>query len=511
MDRRKNIKYLLSGTAGLVCGSFISQKHLYANYNDSWGGGLDYIFLNLKKSAHEPIPDTTRVPFGWSTFSVGDKNNSSFLEIPDSDVGRLRNRSLKLRFSVALDSRENHTLIVEIPNENIKLGEIEIRFSPVLQYYECNILPVYLKKIQTNGIEIYLSDKSGSKLWLFNESRDKEGSGLLFQPHIMAFKKKRVSKRYFFDNLFSENSLQPFGWMEGCILDALWQLNQHKTFTGVSYVIDKHINRYFNSTGELTFEDSRSFISDNKLKTIEETLPFAILAQYNPNHPYLEKVIDFWNENKKRNGLIIDGESITAEGNYTVAYPMAVLGKLWNREDLMVLSLEQIRKRKSRLIYNEDLYLRYFPEDKRTYKNWSRGVAWYMLGLVRTLNVLYDRSDIDDLKSEFERIAKKVLTFQRRDGLWGCFLHDSDSKPDTSGSAGIAAAIAAGCATGLLPHFFSTKAERTWEGLMVHLTPDGLLTGVAQSNRGGEELQKSDYRVISPMGMGLMGQLYAYL
>jgi len=62
-----------------------------------------------------------------------------------------------------------------------------------------------------------------------------------------------------------------------------------------------------------------------------------------------------------------------------------------------------------------------------------------------------------------------------------------------------------------LPHYLSTKVERTWEGLMQHLTPDGLLKQVAQSNKGGETLQRSGYRVISQMGMGLMGQLYAYL
>lgn len=44
-----------------------------------------------------------------------------------------------------------------------------------------------------------------------------------------------------------------------------------------------------------------------------------------------------------------------------------------------------------------------------------------------------------------------------------------------------------------------------------YLTPDGMLTGVAQSNRGGISLQQSDYRVISQMGMGLMAQLAAAL
>jgi hypothetical protein len=37
-----------------------------------------------------------------------------------------------------------------------------------------------------------------------------------------------------------------------------------------------------------------------------------------------------------------------------------------------------------------------------------------------------------------------------------------------------------------------------------------MLRGVSQSNRGGEQLQRSDYRVIFPMGMGLLAQAIAW-
>ncbi|WP_437206165.1 hypothetical protein [Planctomicrobium sp. SH664] len=43
----------------------------------------------------------------------------------------------------------------------------------------------------------------------------------------------------------------------------------------------------------------------------------------------------------------------------------------------------------------------------------------------------------------------------------------------------------------------------------VQLTPDGFLQGASQSNKGGEDLQRSEYRVIYQMGMGLMAQLLA--
>jgi len=48
-------------------------------------------------------------------------------------------------------------------------------------------------------------------------------------------------------------------------------------------------------------------------------------------------------------------------------------------------------------------------------------------------------------------------------------------------------------------------------GLKTHLTPDGFLGGVSQSNKGGEALQRGSYRVIFQMAMGLMAQLVAAL
>lgn len=508
MDRRKNIKLLLAGSAGFICANGLAS-------NDSTSGlslgGLDYYFLKVTKSPTIFIPENKRIPFGWKTFWVGDNMHSAQFEINKINAAKLVNRDFLLRFSVALDSREEVVLAVEILNKNIKIAEIDVKYSPALQIHEVEILPVYLPKIIENGLVIFVANNTESKLCLFEEAKNNLGDDTIFQPHILAYKRKRVSKRYFFEQLFSENSLQRFGWMEGCVLDGLWQLEQFKTFTGVSSVIENHLARFFDSEGNLIHEDAQSRISDNIIPTIEAALPFAILAIQNPTHPFLKEVEKFWLEKKIKNGLVVDGNVVSAEGNYTLAYPMAVFGKIYNREDLIMMALAQLRLRAKRLIFNDDFYLRYYSNDERTFKNWARGVAWYLLGMVRTLTILREREDIDDLKQEFERAAKKALSFQRRDGLWNCFIDDDETIPDTSGSAGIAAAIAAACASGLLPHYLSTKVERTWEGLMQHLTPDGLLKHVAQSNKGGERLQRSEYRVISQIGMGLMGQLYAYL
>ncbi len=54
-------------------------------------------------------------------------------------------------------------------------------------------------------------------------------------------------------------------------------------------------------------------------------------------------------------------------------------------------------------------------------------------------------------------------------------------------------------------------ARRALQAVQAYLTPDGFLGGVAQVNKAGEALQRSTYRVISQMAMGMMGQLVAAL
>jgi len=80
-----------------------------------------------------------------------------------------------------------------------------------------------------------------------------------------------------------------------------------------------------------------------------------------------------------------------------------------------------------------------------------------------------------------------------------------------SGSAGIAAALARGVRSGVLAAEILDNAQVTWRGLQAHLCVDGMLDGGVQSNRGGEALQRGDYRVLTLLGTGLMGQLAAAL
>ncbi len=243
---------------------------------------------------------------------------------------------------------------------------------------------------------------------------------------------------------------------------------------------------------------------------IESTLPNAVIAKLNPEHPVLQKTVRFWLRRQQAGGLIQDGDMTSAEGAYTVAYPLMVIGMKRRDQALIDKAIKQIRLRQRRLIHKGDCYLRYLANGERSFRNWARGVAWYSLGLVRTLDELNGSSEVPDLHEELNRLAEWVASYQLENGLWSCFL-DQEVAVDTSGSAGIAAALAIAVKKGLLPSKYSEVAQKTMTGLSSYLTPDGMLSGVAQSNRGGAALQQSDYRVISQMGMGLMAQLSAAL
>ena len=70
---------------------------------------------------------------------------------------------------------------------------------------------------------------------------------------------------------------------------------------------------------------------------------------------------------------------------------------------------------------------------------------------------------------------------------------------------------ARGVISGVLAAEILDNAQVTWRGLQAHLCVDGMLDGGAQSKQGGEALQRGDYRVLTLLGTGLMGQLAAAL
>lgn len=464
-----------------------------------------YRHPEITKLSGIPLAEGKRLPFGWNAFPVpvtGASQNPvlKWNDLPSTGKGRLR-------FTIAVDLRELIAIDVRLAESGEKIGELDIRFAPVLEPFELILTEEQTRAVAAEGISLVMT-KGENPVWFFQVDSDRKDHAAL-QPHLL-FAEKTDSLSEFYKQMASPVSLQPWGWMEGCVMDGLYDLFHAKGEARFEKALHSHVGYFFDEKKRLIYEDPKSRPNDGIVSDIESTLPNAIIAKLDPGHPVFEKVIEFWMSHQDEEGCVRDGGTTSAEGSYTIAYPMMVIGTQRNDQSLIELALKQLRLRRERLIHNEDCWLRYHRGGNRSFQNWARGTAWYSLGLVRTLSEFKGDQDIADLKTEVERFAAWVRGYQKENGLWNCFLHE-EVPSDTSGSAGIAAALAIAVKNGLLPDEYLEVSRKTFAGLEAYLTPDGLLTGVAQSNRGGQALQQSDYRVISQMGMGLVAQLAAAL
>jgi rhamnogalacturonyl hydrolase YesR len=154
------------------------------------------------------------------------------------------------------------------------------------------------------------------------------------------------------------------------------------------------------------------------------------------------------------------------------------------------------------------------PVDGGFVGNWGRAYVWHALGLARSLvelgrTGLWRPTEEHLIRDELVRTLERALMFRSPEGLWTCFVNEPETGVDTSASAGIAAASAIAQRSGLIGNEDTAGRRETVRSLLSYVTPDGLLTGTAPLNRNGEGFQRSGYRIISQMSMGLTAQLLA--
>lgn len=456
-----------------------------------------------------PVPEGHRVPYGWKAIAVDSAQSGRQTRLVWNDLPPASGRSdIRLRLTVASDVREEKLVEATLGVSGELLGLFDIRYGYVTQVFEISIDSGHWPAVIEQGIALRM--KQGAvPLWIFYDGGETSPGGSpvpeYLSPQLLLAEEDGDKLGAFYRRLNSLDSIQPFGWLEGCVVDGLYALNRAYPGHGWLETFRAHMRLYFPDGEKLAMEDHFGHPSDGQFYLDESTLPIAIIAKVWPDHPVLDAAVRYW---------LTASHAVTAEGCYTMAYPMTVIASQRGDRELAGRAVEVLRERVRILAEPQGLWQCYRPgSNADRYYNWARAYAWYMLGLTRSLLQLRSMSDpvdgLDELETEIQRIADHVMALQHTDGLWFCFVHEPETGIDTSGSAGIAAALALGANSGLLPERAKAEAERAFVGLTGHLTPDGWLGGVAQNNRGGEALQKSGYRVLSQMAMGLMGQLAA--
>ncbi|MEU5434982.1 glycoside hydrolase family 88 protein [Streptomyces sp. NPDC020719] len=463
-----------------------------------------------------PFPADKRTPLDWSVAPVTAHSEGAptLLEWPRA----VAPAAGRLRLFVACDLRAAVRVEARSARTGRLLTTYDIRYPDCHQPYDAPLTPKAAQLALAEGILLRLAEEPSDSadpaadppptLWIFAGSQaPPERRPVLLLDRTATLDPPGALHR----TLTGIGSVQPFGWMEGCVLDALYDLAVTFPRDGLARTaLSEHLALYF-PDGTLRYEDPRGRPADDRVYGIEATLPYAVLAKLNPLDPALSRAIESWRVRTDDTGCVKDVPT-TAEGSYTVAYPMAAIAHRTD-EALREAALRQLHSRRERLCTGTNLHLRLLPDGTRVYRNWARAYSWYLLGLVRTLTELGDEADTAGLWDEARRVAALALSRRNTEGIWDCYLGEPETGAETCGSAGIAAALALGTEQGRFDTFREGAAAlRAWEALAeTYLTEDGWLSGSSPSNKGGEELQRGGYRMLSGVGNGLMGQLGAAL
>lgn len=468
----------------------------------------------------EPVdpPEKKQVPFGWKSLAIPDHASGLFLTWDDPLTGPLQT----LRFTLAIDLREARLVEACLGESGYRLGVVDIQYGCPMQTYEIHLAPNTGEAIAREGIRLRTVDGRGPLWILGGGERDLENNERL-HPHLVGGKSDHVQSSLLWQesyrSLCSLDSVQLFGWVEGCVLEGLYELSRSRDphwHEQASQTIRNHLQLFF-ANGEMRYVNPRSEEVVNRWNNNEHGLMVASLVKYLPDHPALasfQETIPFWEE-QVRNLT----RHPSTEACYTIAYPMALIGsgeELEKQQRLYKLALNTLNQHKECLARGDHLYLRcFYDSQEKIYPNWLRGIAWYMLGHARVLQQTgVEYSEESRLAAfELERVCRWIMTLQGDDGLWSCFAHQPETGTETSGSAGISGALVLTYKLGLIGEEAVTAARQCLKGLETYMSTDGLLHGVSQSNKVeiGEPLQRYGFRSYSQMGQGLAVQLAALL
>lgn len=432
--------------------------------------------INISNPQLPPLPPDGQQPLaGMQYESLLDGSTLSFSILPTTGV---------MVFASAFDKRQPCRFQLE--SENKEWGHLlDVSYCSLGQRFHVPV-PPGVGRVQVQALD-------GDRVFhvLADEERLPDSVPRMW-PVVQGI--DRVER--FFTRL-ENDCVAEFGWMGGCVLEAFESLasgHEKQRWLGardlwLAHFLDREHLRYQNRIGEETVD---AFVDSETL------LPLASIARLHPEHPIMAVAVDFF--------VSRACHEATCEGCYTLAYPLLQIAMLLGRNDLVELARRELVHRREHLFHDGAIYLRHHGTH-RTYRNWARGVGWYLLGHAECIELAGSSGQWSPLAEHLAERARWVLEQQRADGLWSNFFYEPELPPDTAGSAGIAAALVKTHTLGLVGDEAVEAARRCWEALTRHLFVDGWLGWTSPSNKRGEAPQHRPQLASETFGMGLMGRL----
>jgi len=397
-------------------------------------------------------------------------------------------------FAFGLDYREFGNIAVHLARSGRRLALVNVSMAPRFDPYFVPLAAADARAASREGL-LLRPDSGDARRSILSATPERRREAPALHPHLLVPGQLKPLDEYA-RRMRSLDVVQEFDWRAGCVTEGLHALNAPDA-----------LRRYL----RLFLDESPREATEAFRRGVEQTLPAAAILRVHREHPTIDDALALWNKRRTAAGIVQDSTRIVAEANYTVAYPMALLGVLRDDPSLRARAIAQLRAARDRLLDPAGaIHLRHDESTgERTYLGWARGVAWYILGLAATLDALPAWEHPRDLKDELHRALAWALQYQRPDGLFCAFLPEPEVAPDTSGSAGIAAAILIAHRHSIAEPPWTRAARRALDGCIARLTPHGFLTGVSQSNKreGGPAFQRSPHRCNMQFGMGFLGVL----
>ncbi|MEO0334347.1 MAG: hypothetical protein AAF223_22185 [Bacteroidota bacterium] len=249
------------------------------------------------------FPSDKRVPLGFTAFPVltADAAHPP-IHLQFSPL-KFISEPLYFRITAAIDFREEKIIRLYLPKSGQEIGSLDIKYAHPFQPFQTTIDSQWLPEINRQGIALQMAEGIQTPWFFLPDQLPADATGLA--PQLLTGEKP-ASKKEFLNTLYSINSFSPFGWMGGCVQDALYELHQQGD-SRAAQTLETQLNYYLDEKYGIIFESPHTQPLDGTFNSIEDFLPFAAIVNLYPAHPSVQKAVDYCLNHQNEQGIIMAG------------------------------------------------------------------------------------------------------------------------------------------------------------------------------------------------------------